>query len=408
LNLAKLVLSIIRFSSIYETPFAAGLWGYCGCDVFWIIEEYLEGIPIDRDVSPVFLEPSGNEEAALLIGVDELKKEDSLFFLESNMNLGMRPGMEVFFDGREPIGSRLVEYASLQGHETVEYFARNVVSMEEEKCFPTELETSWADLATEAGIDLSIVDAPNLGSPRNRMRSFFPSFPKRNILVVYGRDVPSPISRILGTKGRVEQLLRGFKAEGLDSDSVRLPTEIRDSADLPPVAAETRFPNLIVKQRDIDRCEGISLYKVDKIPEGIDWDVSSANEFLVSDLVETEEEGKIREHVTHFRLYLLLTAGGPFYLGARKNISGDPVPESLGWGKVDDVAPFLSNLNLGGWFEAPSPTENQLCEAFALEVGRCLLGFLRKRQVSDLTIEAPAEPGDNRPRGGKGVSWFAR
>ncbi|MFO8174233.1 MAG: hypothetical protein R6T96_08110 [Longimicrobiales bacterium] len=399
MRLARNLQSRIRFSSRYKTPFAAGLWAYCGCRALPIIEEYVEGIPVDPQVSPIYLDPIRNQEAALLLGIDALNHQGSFFFLESNMNPGMRPGLEAFYDGTDPIGAGLARYASSQGHEVVEYFAVNVENSDMKKCFPMEMEALWAAQAAEAGVELSIVDAPNMGSPFRRRRSSLPGWNRTNTLVVYGRDVPSPMSRILGTKGLVERLLRSRKLENAAADAIQVPREILDSADLPPVDASSRFPNLIVKEREVDRGEGLSLYKVDTLPEDIDWDRASPTEFVVSDPVKVERNGIEREHVSHFRVWILLTARGPFYLASRKNISGTPVPESLAWGKMEDLAPYISNLNLGGgWFEAPSAEENELCEAFALALGQCLLEFYRTRQVPDLQVRsrsqlpAPVEP----------------
>jgi len=393
MRLAGFVQSRLRFSAGYETPFAAGLWAYCGCRALPIIEEYVEGIPVDPELSPIFLDPSRNREAALLLGIDALSHQGSFFFLESNMNPGMRPGLEAFHDGTEPIGANLVQYASASGHETVEYFAVNVEASDEKKCFPGEMEALWAAQAAEAGVEFSVVDAPIMGSPLRRRCSSLPGTIRRNTLVVYGQDVPSPISRVLGTKGLVERLLRSRKSENADADVVHIPSEIRDSADLPPVDAGSRFPNLIVKGRSVDQGEGIVLYKVDSLPEDLDRVDSLASEYVVPDTVELEEIGLNQEHVCHFRIWLLLTVRGPFFLAARKNIAGTPVPESLAWGKVDDLAPFISNLNVGdGWFEAPSSEENERCEAFALNLGKCLLEFYRERHVPDLeTRDRPPE-----------------
>ena len=392
MRLARNLQSRIRFSSEYEIPFSAGLWTYCGCRVLPIIESYVEGIPADPQVSPIYLDPSRNQEAALLLGIDALNHQGSLYFLESNMNPGMRPGLEAFYQGREPIGAGLVQYAASHGHAAVRYFAGNTENSDPKKCFPSEMEDLWAVQAAEAGVELSIVDAPNMGSPFRRRRSSLPGDSPANTLVVYGRDVPSPMSRILGTKGLVESLLQSWKRENPDGDArragadeVQVPREIRSSADLPPVDAGSRFPNLIVKEREVDRGEGLSLYKVEALPEDLDRDRAFSTEFVAPDPVRVVKEGREQEHVSHFRIWILLTARGPVYLAARKNISGTPVPESLAWGKVADLAPYISNLNLGGgWFEAPSFQENELCRGFGLAVGRCLLEFYRTRQVPEL------------------------
>lgn len=392
LRWARNLQSRIRFSRGYEIPFSAGLWAHCRCRVLPIIESYVEGVPVDSQVSPIYLDPSRNQEAVLILGIDALKHQGSLYFLESNMNPGMRPGLEAFYQGTEPIGAGLVQYAASHGHTAVRYFAGNMENPDPKKCFPREMEVLWATQAAEAGVELSIVDAPNMGSPIRRRRSSLPGDSPGNTLVVYGRDVPSPMSRILGTKGLVESLLRSWKREYPDGDprragahEVQVPREIRSSADLPPVDAGSPFPNLIVKEREVDRGEGLSLYKVETLPEDLDWDRASPTEFVAPDPVRVMKEGKEEEHVSHFRIWILLTARGPVYLAGRKNISGTPVPESLAWGKVADLAPYISNLNLGGgWFEPPSSQEDDLCRAFGLAVGRCLLEFYRRRQVPDL------------------------
>jgi len=375
------LLSKYRYTDQYDMPLAYALWVHCGCDVLGLIQDYIEDIPIDRRISPVWKSGGHRSESCMIIGMDTLMHEGKVYFVESNMNPGFHADrMDLYPDG-DPVGRNLVEYAAEKGYSHIVIHPANVVSsfVKTSYLMEVELEKSWKAIAAEKGIVLEVVDFPVLGSPYDRRSEMFMPEDARDTLFVNVGARNSPISRILGTKGKLEEHLSACNKEIAEDDQVLLPRVIADDSELPPPDRTPRFPNIIVKDTTLDRAQGIVMYKCSTLPEGANDGTSQAFEYVVPDRKSIEVEGSMEEFVYVFRSHTLLTPDGPRYLAVRKDISSEPVPATLDDGRVENLRGYISNLHLGSYSVQTSDVESIAHERFSLAVGGPLCNLLRKK-----------------------------
>ncbi len=370
-----------RFTDRYHMPLAYALWVHCGCDVLGLIQDYIEDIPLDRRVCPVWRSEGSNSESCMIVGIDTLMHEGKVYFVESNINPGFHSDrMNLYPDG-DPVCRNIVEYAAEKGYSRIVFCPANVVAsfVKTSYLMEVELEASWRAIAAEKGIELEVVDSPVLGSPYNRRSELFMSDDVRDTLFVNVRDLHSPLSRLLGMKGKLEDHLSVCNKKLPEADQVLLPREIANDSELPPPDRAPRFPNIIVKDITLDRAEGIVMYKCSTLPEGANEGTRQAFEYVVPDRVRKEVNGSTEEFVFVFRSHILLTPDGPRYLAVRKDLSAEPVPASLDEGQVQNKRAYISNLHLGSYSVQTTDEESSAHERFSLAVGTPLCDLLRKK-----------------------------
>ena len=375
------LLSKYRFTDRYDMPLAYALWIHCRCDVVGLIQDYIEDIPLDPRVCPVWRSESHRSESCMIVGMDTLMHEGKVYFVESNMNPGFHANrMDLYPDG-DPVCRNLVEYAADKGYSRIVVFPANVVAsfVTTSYLMEVELEESWQAMAREKGIELEVVDSPVLGSPYNRRSEFFMSGDARDTLFVNVRALNNPLSRLLGTKGKLESHLTACNKDLPEADQVLLPRMITDDSELPPPDRDPRFPNIIVKDTMVDRAKGIVMYKCSTLPEGANEGSSQVFEYVVPDRVSKDVNGSTEEFVFVFRSHILLTPDGPRYLAVRKDLSSEPVPATLDEGRVRNLRAYISNLHLGSYSVQTSDEESAAHERFAMAVGAPLCNVLRKK-----------------------------
>jgi hypothetical protein len=290
------------------------------------------------------------------------------------MNPGFRERIKLYPSG-DPVCQGLVRYARERGLSRIAFFSYNGTPLDlTMSAFSAELEHSWARMAAAEGVSLYVVDSPQYGAPGRRHRSYFPDTSSSDTLFAYARDVPSAISNIIGTKGRVDEFIAAYNRGVARDEEIRLPRRIDRAADVPPVDDEGRFPNLIVKHKNMDNARGITLYRTERIPETAPQEL--VYEYVVPDLQRCDGPEGDADYAYNLRIYLMLTPDGPRYLGARKDISSVAVPDKLPMGAVDNILPYIANGSLNAYYVAPSPSEDAIGEEFALRVGACLQRLL--------------------------------
>lgn len=375
--------SRLRYSRIYRSPFLCALWKYVGCDAFSIIEEYIQDIPTDLRISPVCRDQANRIESCLLIGLDAVMHEGVLYFVESNMNPGFGPTQREAFPDEDPVCAGIVDYAVENGYHNVDFYASNhpVLEFQDKSFFALDVEQAWQATAAKKGIKLEVVDSPTRGSPYVRRRNEFTDLDSVRTLIVNSRDIPSPISRIIGTKGRLDQLIKNHNERLPTDQRIGMPKQIECVKDLRSIDSESRFPNVIAKQIHVDRAEGISLYKVSTLPDGLPNHSTKLYEYVVPDRVGGDNGAEGDEFVFKFRIYLMITAMGPRFVGSRKDVSRVPIPPALGEGKVPDCSPYISNVSIGSIPNAPTTHEEEACRRFALVIGDCVHGRLEEKYL---------------------------
>lgn len=364
----------LRSSRFTKAPFLFTLWDFLRVDPALLIHTYIEGIPINPAVGPVWRSTERNAEGCALLGVDLLMSGGKVYFVEGNVNAGFYRNRSEVFPAGDPVCLGFLDYAERKGFERIRFNPADSYDY----LFPLEVEEFWRGSATEAGLQLQIVDDPVNGSPYPRDSGLFMDTEEENTLFVNGRYVESPLGRMIATKGLLEDVVRGF-SEAAEERVIFSPREIRDDRDLPPLSERGGFPNIIVKHKYVDQARGIHLFRVDRIPDEVKKPYYAVYEYVIPDRVQKAIEEQVREYVFVFRAYLLVTPGGPVYCGARKDISEVPVPTEVPEGRIGDPMAFIANASINAYSVEPSAQEDQRCREAILQVGDAIDDFLKRK-----------------------------
>ncbi len=380
-RLAQALIRRFPFVGFYRAPFLHFIWTYVKFDPEALIQDYIQNIPVDHRLSPVFRVPSRGAEACGLVGIDLLPARGRLYFLEANFNAGHHIERHRLFPQGDTVCRHLVDWAAGNGYLSVVFFPLN------NGAFEKGLEEVWRQMAEEKGIRLEIVDNPAYGSPWPRSRRILMDLRSTRTLFVNGRYLAGPLGRLISEKGLMEEEISRFNAALAPEHQVPAPKMIALQEDVPPLDKEGLFPNIIVKNARLDKAVGVSLYRSTRLPDGANSWPHLAYEYVAPDLIDEEEGGMIKRFVSIFRGYLLVTTDGPVYLGARKDIAPVAVPDALPLGMVADKSPYITNLHLGAHSEAHSEAEDAKCRAAVLSLGAVIDRFLRNKH--DLIVDRP-------------------
>jgi hypothetical protein len=374
--LSRIFLKLFRFTGFYQAPFPHMLWKYVNVDPWVLIQGFIQNIPVDPRLSPVFKCAKQGVISCGLVGIDFLPSRGKLYFLESNFNSGHYIKRHMLFPEGDTVCTHLVDWAVKNGFSKIIFFPHNF-----QKNFDKNLEDAWRQIAQKRGIGLEVVDDPMIGSPWSRSRRILMDCKSQGALYVNGRYLNSPLSRLIGEKGLLDQEIRRFNDSFQNDIKIPIPRVILSKEDLPPVDDETMFPNIIIKNAVLDQTKGIILYKSKQLPaEGNCWP-NIAYEYVIPDLEVKEEQGVIHKYVYIFRAYLLITPDGPVYLGARKDVSSVAIPNALPFGIIKDKSPYITNIHLGADFVAHSEAEDQACKDTVLSIGMVVSNFLREKHL---------------------------
>lgn len=179
----------------------------------------------------------------------------------------------------------------------------------------------------------------------------------------------------------MEEYIAKYNEKADNTDKILLP-EIFTADNLSKSLniKNNRFPNIIVKNKNVDQAKGIRLFKTTSIPDMVDTSDNIICEYVVPDTIKKETDGELYEYVFLFRTYLLITPYGPVYCGARKDVSGTPIPDFLEDGVVCDIAPYITNLTTAGdYCIAHSSEEDEKCKEATLKIGRFLYLYVKDK-----------------------------
>jgi hypothetical protein len=362
-------------------PFLYALWIHCGCNISGLSQDYIQGIPLDKRICPVWSNKAQNSESGLLIGIDALVHDNEVFFLESNMNPGFHAERLRYFSSEDPVFRRIVEYSVEKGYKRIVFYPSKVASPQINvgSLMECELENSWRAIASKYDLVLDVIDSPMVGSPWPRTTAHHMPVDSQDTLFVNARDVPNPISGVLHTKGELEQRLQEYYLDLSTTDKMHLPRQVRAGDEVPWYDPSSPFPNIIIKDSRLDKGEGIRLFKLDQLQVSTLGEDSRAYEYVVPDRVTRIVDNLKREFVCSFRIHILLTSNGPVYLGIRKDVSSEPVPDRLTFGPVGNIRAYVSNQYLGAYSMMASPSEEEICRKSSMTVGSFLYKlFLQK------------------------------
>jgi hypothetical protein len=376
--LGRVFLKFFRFTLLYKAPLIHTLWKYAKINPWSIIQNYIQYIPADASISPVFKCKKARVISCGLVGIDLLPSKGKLYFIESNFNPGHYMERHRLFPEGDTLFVHLVKWSAENRFHRIVFFPTNL-----SKPFSNDIEDAWQGIAKRYGVALEIIDDPATGSSRARRKSIFMDCESSGTLYVNGRYLLSPFSRLIGTKGLLEREIEYFNAS-MPSTKIFLPRRIISDDAVPPVKKESRFPNIIVKNIELDQTMGISLYKSQQLPNRANKGKNLAYKYIIPDLIVNQDEVSIKEYIYIFRAYLLVTPDGPVYLGARKDVSSASIPESLPYGIVKDKSPFVTNLHAGAYSVPHSEMEDFACKQMVLAIGRVVHEFLVEKY--ELTV----------------------
>ncbi|WP_028575392.1 hypothetical protein [Desulfonatronovibrio hydrogenovorans] len=369
---SKAFLKFFRFSVLYRSPFFLALWKYCSLDPGRMVFDYVEEIPVDPRLGPVFHCKDKNITGTCLIGIDFLSSGKKFYYLESNLNPGHQSYRLNLDPGGDPVALKLFARASDHGYRRVCFFPHSI-----DVFLEREVQKAWEETARKYNIIFQVVEDPVVGSPWQRQRSFFVDLDQGNMLVVNGRYVVSPLSLLIAEKGLLDREIR--QSAIMLGDVVRLQDEVLAEDHVPEVTLDSIFPNIIMKDKRFDQAKGITLFKSTTLPEQCAENNVLCYKFVEPDTMIMNVQGKQKKFVTSFRTYLLVTPDGPCYLGAKKNISTIPLPEKLAMGKVNDIRPYIAHVLADGYSVAVTDEEDMLCREATMGLGRAISGFIQRK-----------------------------
>ena len=359
------------------------LWRWADVDPGRVTVEYLEDVPYDPTVSPVHRGAGGAVASCALVGVDFLPSDGRLIYLEANFNPGMTVDRMWAYEGEDPVGGRLCRYAHERGFRRIVYYPSSMWY------FERELEEAWRRKAAELGLALEIRDDPELRSPWPRPWEPRMDLEASGTLYVNSRQLASPLCYVIREKGLLDVEIERHNASASEADRMPMARRVRGDEDLVPPNPGSRFPNLIVKDPLRDMGTGISLYRVDRIPDEVGPE-SLMFQYLAPDLQDVSEKGEPGDFGLGYRCYLLLTADGPVYLGAKANVGDVAVPPELPPGRVEDIRPYVINGTVAATVRAVTDREEDALEPATLRVGRIVHDFLLRKHDLELEREPAA------------------
>jgi hypothetical protein len=371
--LAKAYLKVFRFTPFYKAPILHFLWKHIKLDPWLLIQDYIVNIPLSSKVNPVFKKKTNNSIGAAFVGIDLLPSQGKLYFIEGNFN----PGHYVERHNLSPSGDtvclHLLDWAASCGYKTINFYPHN-----RNKPFPIDLEKVWHAMAKDRNIQINVIDDPYTRSPYPRIIGFDRALDQCTVLV-NGRYLRSPVTELIAGKGMLDDAIRKYNETAAIKNQIPLPREIHSENDLPNTDNNSALPNLIIKDIRLDQGKGIYLYKTRNLPEQAYLQWNKAFEFVPPDCYEVFVNGEPKRFVYLFRAYLLISPDGPHYMGARKDVSSVPIPDSLPFGLVHDKSMFATNLNLGAHSVPHTDLEDAACKRTIENIGNVVFRYLQHK-----------------------------
>ncbi|MDP2480822.1 MAG: hypothetical protein Q8W51_15165 [Candidatus Palauibacterales bacterium] len=372
-------LAVRRRAPFGRTSVFHALWRWAGVDPGAVAVGYLEAMPYDPSVSPVHRATRRGVESCALVGVDFLPSGGELVYLEANFNPGMGLDRMWTYDGDDPVGRRLCRFAHGRGFRRIVYFPSSMWH------FEREMEEAWRRQAGALGLELEIRDDPALRSPWRRPWEPRMDFDATGTLYVNSRQLASPLCYVIRQKGLLDVEIERYNAFAPEPDRIPMARRVHDDEDLVPPEPGSRFPNLIVKDPLRDMGTGLVLYKVDRIPDGLESPPHLMFDYMPPELQDVSEKGEPGDFGVTYRAYLLITPDGPVYLGAKGNVGDVPVPAELPAGRIEDIRPYVINGMVAATVRSVTAREEEELEGATLRVGRVIHDFLRRKHALETT-----------------------
>ncbi|MBI3785719.1 MAG: hypothetical protein HY270_20190 [Deltaproteobacteria bacterium] len=357
-----------------------------GFDSHTIAFDYLEGLSQQRGCETAIRRQ--RQTYSLLIGVDFVRSEGNLWFLEANYNPSLvDERLALYEEGNDPWVNRILDCAERRGH-------RRVVAYGYRPFSPGHA-TALIDGGRKRGVQVDVIDdlfsRPNAGHPRA-------------LLMANGADQEGFVLRAKGYDVLFDdailskQLTRRIVEQApIDwpNVNIRLPRLLPAGQPVPNYVPSSRYPNIVAKIDELDRGAGVSFYKGPIAPPVRDTGADYCEEYRIPDPCCFKLVRGVREEIADeslrawkIRSFALLTPEGVEYLASIKVISGLTVPEQLPDGPVVRKNIYLVTVNEGGFYSAVTPEEDAEYERGVQVIGNALLAWLRRKYSGDETVAA--------------------
>ena len=390
---SKKIVDRIRFSRLYKQPFFNALWSYLNTNTKELCYSYINSIPVHPALGPIYQYKDISVACAVIVGIDLLPSSGELYFLETNFNPGIHSERLHLYNGNDPLGHRLIQYALSRDFKHLALYGSDFPG----NVFDKDTEQLWEKIARERGVSFKVVDNLFAGHLRYRDAKIEIEFPscENTLNVLFRGPRNHAISALLSEKGNLENLIEEVNGSLPMEDRVAIPKRFSKPGEVLTSQGDKRFPNLIIKDRRKDRASGIELFNVDKVPRGSPAHDFIINEYIVSDRVKRVSQGRLNEFVYKYRSHILLTTDGPIYLESSRIRSGVQVPENPPYGNVEDIRPYVASHSLGGCFEKINAEEDTLCQKVSLNIGKIIISqFVSKKLLVEFESSVLAETGD--------------
>ena len=378
---SKKIVDRIRFSRLYKQPFFNALWSYLNTNTKELCYSYINSIPVHPALGPIYQYKDISVACAVIVGIDLLPSSGELYFLETNFNPGIHSERLHLYNGNDPLGHRLIQYALSRDFKHLALYGSDFPG----NVFDKDTEQLWEKIARERGVSFKVVDNLFAGHLRYRDAKieieFLSCEDTLNILVRGPRN--HALAALISEKGNLENLIEEVTGSLPIEDRVTLPKRFIRPGEVLGRQVDERFPNLIIKDRRKDRTTGIELFNVGRVPEGYSTDDFIISEYIVPNRVKRASQGRLYEFICVYRSHILLTTDGPVYLGTYRVRSGTQIPHYLPNGKVEDIRPYVANRMLGGAYEKVN-SEDALCQKVSVNIGEIISRFVSQKLLVEV------------------------
>jgi hypothetical protein len=340
-----------RFSSRPTLPEVLGL---AGLDPQEFAICYARGISQIERYRGYWHDPARQNTVGRVLGLDLLPTASGFWLAETNTNPAQRPERSALYE-RDPFVSSLLNFAARHGYRHLMVLDNNSSGVD------AATARAYEEEARNRGIQLTLVDLPNVPS-RARARSYcIPPLADDGTLVVRIRWYPTSLDRLFGLKRASYRALALYQRETGDPDLLLPPSSAEPVlADVDP---DEPFPNVVYKLPDLQAGRGVYFLKASS-PEHarailrIGLHASQARDLQARLLrALTTGHGLYQAYVKSslladrclyiVRAHVLLTPAGIRFLSAHRVVSSHAVPEHLPAGIVRDARPYLVNFSVG-------------------------------------------------------------
>lgn len=373
-KLASGLLGMMKRMNFCKTPALDQVFSICKIDTN-IIENYIEQIPATPDTSIVFNIPGRDSFACALIGLDLLPSGGKLYFIEANMSPGHYVARHRCFPEGDTLCWHLIRYA-----QQMKFGRICFCPTARQKHFDGKLETYWQRIAESNNILLEIIDDAYLGSPYKRRSNDQIKYDQPGCLYVNAYYQDTAFCNMISRKGHLEGLINRHNAKCGQEKRIPVPILYDKREPNRIKQGDGKYPNVIIKNKNIDQAKGIRLYKTEILPEVSDDGECIISEYVAPDTIRKEIDGGVQEFVYLYRTYLIISPAGAVYAGARKDISGTPLPERCEKGEISNIAPYITNLTTAGdYCVSHSMGEDRQCEKATMDIGNLIYDWFARK-----------------------------